>query len=107
MADSGAAVIVSVGGRLDDDRTAVAEASDPVLNDVVGFVAVVVEDEFVDEVVEEDVDEVTGFELEPDLSSGQTPVVQGSLEQHPRKLPLVQTYHCLLPVQLIGLWGFA
>ncbi|KAJ6178584.1 hypothetical protein N7519_009045 [Penicillium mononematosum] len=26
-------------------------------------------------------------------SSGQIPVVQGSLEQHPRKLPAVQTYH--------------
>lgn len=27
------------------------------------------------------------------VSSGHTPVVHGSLEQHPRKLPAVQTYH--------------
>ncbi|CAI7565221.1 unnamed protein product [Penicillium palitans] len=27
------------------------------------------------------------------VSSGQMPVVHGSLEQHPRKLPAVQTYH--------------
>ena len=33
------------------------------------------------------------------VSSGQIPVVQGSLEQHPRKLPAVQTYHSLSPVQ--------
>ncbi|KUM65632.1 hypothetical protein ACN42_g1435 [Penicillium freii] len=35
------------------------------------------------------------------LSSGQMPVVHGSLEQHPRKLPAVQTYHCLVPVQVL------
>lgn len=35
------------------------------------------------------------------LSSGHTPVLHGSTEQHPRKLPLVQTYHCLFPEQLI------
>lgn len=35
------------------------------------------------------------------LSSGHTPVVHGSTEQHPRKLPLVQTYHCVFPEQLI------
>lgn len=34
--------------------------------------------------------------------SGHIPVPHGSLEQHPLKLPLVQTYHCVLPVQLIG-----
>ncbi|KAJ5592770.1 hypothetical protein N7537_009674 [Penicillium hordei] len=33
------------------------------------------------------------------LSFGQMPIVHGSLEQHPRKLPAVQTYHCLVPVQ--------
>jgi hypothetical protein len=33
-------------------------------------------------------------------SSGQIPDVHGSLEQHPRKLPAVQMYHCLLPVQV-------
>ncbi|OQD69047.1 hypothetical protein PENPOL_c002G04142 [Penicillium polonicum] len=35
------------------------------------------------------------------LSPGQMPVVHGSLEQHPRKLPAVQTYHCLVPVQVL------
>ena len=35
------------------------------------------------------------------LSSGHTPVLHGSTEQHPRKLPLLQTYHCLFPEQLI------
>jgi hypothetical protein len=35
-------------------------------------------------------------------SSGQIPVVHGSLEQHPRKLPAVQTYHCLVPVQVLS-----
>ena len=34
-------------------------------------------------------------------SSGQIPVVHGSLEQHPRKLPAVQTYHCFVPVQVV------
>lgn len=34
--------------------------------------------------------------------SGHIPVPHGSLEQHPLKSPLVQTYHCVLPVQLIG-----
>lgn len=33
------------------------------------------------------------------VSSGHMPVVHGSLEQQPRKLPAVQTYHSLLPVQ--------
>lgn len=36
------------------------------------------------------------------LLSGHIPVWHGSLEQHPLKSPLEQTYHCLLPVQLIG-----
>lgn len=35
------------------------------------------------------------------VSSGQMPVVHGSLEQHPRKLPAVQTYHRLFPVQVL------
>lgn len=34
-------------------------------------------------------------------SSGQTPSVQGSTEQHPVYGPLLQTYHCLLSVQLL------
>lgn len=34
-------------------------------------------------------------------SSGHMPVVHGSLEQHPRKLPIVQTYHSLPPVQVL------
>ncbi|KAJ5510632.1 hypothetical protein N7453_002735 [Penicillium expansum] len=34
-------------------------------------------------------------------SSGQTPVVHGSVEQHPRKLPAEQTYHCAVPVQVL------
>ena len=38
-------------------------------------------------------------------SSGQTPVVHGSLEQHPRKPPIVQTYHCLPPVQTLASRG--
>lgn len=33
--------------------------------------------------------------------SGQIPVTHGSLEQHPRKFPTLQTYHCLLPVQAL------
>jgi len=33
-------------------------------------------------------------------SSGHTPVVHGSLEQHPVKGPTLQTYHCLPPVQV-------
>lgn len=33
--------------------------------------------------------------------SGHIPVVQGSLEQHPRKSPAVQTYHCVPPVQVL------
>jgi hypothetical protein len=33
------------------------------------------------------------------------PLVHGSLEQHPRKLPAVQTYHCLLPVQVFAARG--
>jgi hypothetical protein len=37
--------------------------------------------------------------------SGQIPVVHGSLEQHPRKFPAVQTYHCLTPVQLFTCRG--
>lgn len=35
------------------------------------------------------------------VSSGQMPVVHGSIEQHPRKLPAVQTYHRLFPVQVL------
>ncbi|OQE09539.1 hypothetical protein PENVUL_c006G10377 [Penicillium vulpinum] len=38
-------------------------------------------------------------------SSGQMPVVHGSLEQHPRKLPAVQTYHSLPPVQAVDSRG--
>jgi hypothetical protein len=38
-------------------------------------------------------------------SSGQTPVVHGSLEQHPRKSPAVQTYHCLPPLQVLASRG--
>ncbi|KGO37211.1 hypothetical protein PEX1_061050 [Penicillium expansum] len=34
-------------------------------------------------------------------SSGQTPVVHGSVGQHPRKLPAEQTYHCAVPVQVL------
>jgi hypothetical protein len=37
--------------------------------------------------------------------SGHTPVVQGSLEQHPRKFPALQTYHSLVPVQLLETRG--
>ncbi|KGO64079.1 hypothetical protein PITC_087470 [Penicillium italicum] len=33
-------------------------------------------------------------------SSGQMPAAHGSLEQHPRKLPAEQTYHCVPPVQV-------
>lgn len=40
-----------------------AEAPDPVLGDVAGFVAVVVEGEFV---VGDDASDVTGFDLGPD-----------------------------------------
>lgn len=38
-------------------------------------------------------------------SSGQTPVVQGSLEQHPRKSPAEQTYHCLPLVHVLRVRG--
>lgn len=34
-------------------------------------------------------------------SSGQMPVVHGSVEQHPRKSPFEQTYHCLPPKQVL------
>lgn len=34
-------------------------------------------------------------------SSGQMPEVHGLLEQHPRKLPAVQTYHCAVPEQVL------
>lgn len=33
--------------------------------------------------------------------SGHIPVLHGSLEQHPLKSPFEQTYHCVLPEQLI------
>ncbi|KAJ5306420.1 hypothetical protein PENANT_c017G06407 [Penicillium antarcticum] len=85
-------------------------------------------DESVDEVVDKDVllDERSGIPIlaviavkpatdvasgtevlkaSSPLLSGQTPLVHGSLEQHPRKLPAVQTYHCLLPVQLTAARG--
>lgn len=39
------------------------------------------------------------FEEPSSSESVQMPVVHGSMEQHPRKLPAVQTYHCLFPVQ--------
>lgn len=58
----------------------------------VGEVLGILEDS---EVVEELVDVV--FVDVESSSSGQIPVVQGSLEQHPRKLPTVQTYQSLFP----------
>lgn len=51
--------------------------------------------------LEVDVDLDVGWEDVVDSSSGHTPVVHGSLEQHPRKLPASQTYHCLFPVQAV------
>ncbi|OQE37176.1 hypothetical protein PENCOP_c010G04353 [Penicillium coprophilum] len=53
-------------------------------------------------VVNESVDDLVGLvpESSSSPSSGQIPVVHGSLEQHPRKLPAVQTYHCFIPVQV-------
>lgn len=60
----------------------------------------------VSDVVEDfEVVDVT-FEVVELSSSGQTPVVQGSLEQHPRKPPpAVQTYHCLFPVHVLACRG--
>lgn len=51
--------------------------------------------------LEVDVDWDVVWEDVVDSSSGHTPVVHGSLEQHPRKLPASQTYHCLFPVQAL------
>lgn len=51
--------------------------------------------------LELDVDLDVVWEDVVDLSSGHTPVVHGSLEQHPRKLPTSQTYHCLFPVHAL------
>lgn len=39
------------------------------------------------------------------LSSKQTPEVQGSLAQQPRKFPAEQTYHCFDPEQLVSSRG--
>lgn len=39
------------------------------------------------------------------LSSEQTPEVQGSLAQQPRKFPAEQTYHCFDPEQLVSSRG--
>lgn len=66
-----------------------------VLGDAVAVVEVlgILEDS---EVVEELVD-ILFVEFESS-SSGQMPVVQGSLEQHPLKLPTVQTYQSLFPL---------
>jgi hypothetical protein len=58
--------------------------------------------------VEVDVIECEDIEVDVDVvesSSGHTPVVQGSLEQHPRKFPALQTYHSLVPVQLLETRG--
>lgn len=59
----------------------------------VGALAVVVETVF-DVVAVVAVDNVVWLSR-----SGHIPVLHGSTEQQPRKLPLEQTYHCLLPVQ--------
>lgn len=40
---------------------------------------------------------ILDMEVVDSSSSGQMPVVQGSLEQHPWKFPAEQTYHCLSP----------
>lgn len=65
-------------------------------------VAVVDAVEVSDEVEDFDVVDATFVVVELS-SSGQTPVVQGSLEQHPRKPPpAVQTYHCLFPVHVLA-----
>ncbi|KAJ5153027.1 uncharacterized protein N7482_009505 [Penicillium canariense] len=67
----------------------------------------VVDDERVFEVVVElvlddvDAEEVDVLDDELELASGQIPDVQGSLEQHPRKLPAEQTYHSCDPSQLV------
>lgn len=89
--------------------------------DVVVEVTEAVEDASVDKVVDSDkveVDEpvlvlgvtlgnramtpaVVNESVSSSPSSGHIPVVHGSLEQHPRKSPAVQTYHCLVPVQVL------
>lgn len=58
---------------------------------VVEVLGVLEDSKLVEELVE-----VVFVEVESS-SSGQMPVVQGSLEQHPRKLPMVQTYQSLFP----------
>jgi hypothetical protein len=122
----GTCEIVSATGDVSSSETGgVSEAlgvSEPA--DVVVEVMEAVEDASVDKVVDSDkvdVDEavvvlgvtlgnksitpaVVNESVSP-LSSGQIPVVHGSLEQHPRKSPAVQTYHCLVPVQVLSSRG--
>jgi len=85
------------------DETVDASVS-VVIAEVVVVLAVTSENRFtVPAVVSDNVsdDLVVGVLEESSSLSGQIPVVHGSLEQHPRKSPTVQTYHCLPPVQVL------
>lgn len=102
---SGNAVIVCVGGR-EEDGDGVDCVVNSVDDDSDAVVSVVAAEDDVVFVVACDGDSGTLVEVSPSPlllspSSGHTPVVHGSTEQHPRKSPLVQTYHSLFPLQLI------
>lgn len=101
------AVIVCVGGR-EEDGDGVDCVVGSVDDDSDAVVSVVAAGDDVVVVACDGDDSGTLVVVSPSpspllspLSSGHTPVVHGSTEQHPRKLPLVQTYHCVFPEQLI------